>query len=77
MPRVWQMLARFDHCSTAELVGIQLATKISTGEDLTKIIAWFLSISENVGNEDTNQAAKDFNRHVTHKYSVHDITKQL
>ncbi len=77
MPRVWQMLARLDHCSTAELVGIQLATKISTGEDLTKIISWFLSIPNNLGNEDTNQAAKDFNRHVTHKYSVHDITKQL
>jgi len=70
-------LARFGHCFAAELVEIQLAKKISTGGDLAKIIPWFLSISDNVENEDTNQAAKDFNRHVTHKYSVHDITKQL
>jgi len=55
----------------------QFARKISSGEGLSLRAPGFLPIPDNVGNKDLNQGASDFNRHVTHKYSVHDITKRL
>jgi hypothetical protein len=55
----------------------QFARKISSGEGLSLLAPKFLSIPDNVGNKNINQGASDFNRHVTHKYSVHDITKRL
>ena len=55
----------------------QFARKISSGEGLSLRAPGFLPITDNLGNKDVNQGAKDFNRHVTHKYSVHHITKRL
>ena len=55
----------------------QFARKISSGEGLSLRAPGFLPITDNLGNKDVNQGASDFNRHVTHKYSVHDITKRL
>jgi hypothetical protein len=75
--RALVMVAALLTSTDLALLRCQFARKISSGEGLSLLAPKFLSIPDNVGNKDVNQGASDFNRHVTHKYSVHDITKRL